>query len=297
MHFGARRRIPGSGASAVGHLSVGSPCREGQTLSRLGACPPMRRRRLGHPVVPIASVGGPRKGASVVAHVSVGHRSRSRDPRHPDGCGSAAVERRPLRCDRERACRLSRRRGRRRRLHGVELDAAWTRSACGAGLHTRLCVSVDLGLPPHLPRAADWSTLQQIESAGVESVPQQDAATAILTLTHESYHLRFDSSDESRVNACALRDFGSVLVNQFAVPQTVEQSQSAPVTATVRVRQAIWRTIHGKRVRRYVYRYVSKTTYVASTVTVANPAYESLVSAAQSFVVSQPPPYNSGTCS
>jgi hypothetical protein len=142
-----------------------------------------------------------------------------------------------------------------------------------------------------------WSTLKQIESAGVESVPQQDAATAILTVTHESYHLRLDSSDESRVNACALRDFGSVLSNQFAVAQTVEQSQSAPVTATVRVRQAIWRTIHGKRVRRYVYRYVSKTTYVSSTVTVANPAYESLVSAAQSFVASQPSPYNSGTCS
>ncbi|MFL5926551.1 MAG: hypothetical protein ACJ77E_06415 [Gaiellaceae bacterium] len=141
-----------------------------------------------------------------------------------------------------------------------------------------------------------WSTLQQIASAGVESVSQQDAAQAILTLTHESYHLRLDSSDEGRVNACALRDFGSVLVNEFAVPQTVEQSRSAPVTSTVRVRQPAWQRIHGKRVRRYVDRYVSKTTYAESTATVANPTYDGLVAAAQSFVASQPPPYNSGTC-
>ena len=62
-----------------------------------------------------------------------------------------------------------------------------------------------------------WSTLLQIDSGGIDSVSRADAAEAILTLTHEAYHQRLYSSDESRVNACALRDFGWVLVNEFGV--------------------------------------------------------------------------------
>ena len=142
-----------------------------------------------------------------------------------------------------------------------------------------------------------WSTLLQIDSGGIESVSRADAAKAILTLTHEAYHQRLYSGDESRVNACALRDFGWVLVNEFGVAQTTQQTVTTPKTSYVRVRHAVWRISKGKRVRRYVYRLVRKTTYASHTVTVLNPTYSELDSAAQTFVASQPPPYNSGTCS
>ena len=142
-----------------------------------------------------------------------------------------------------------------------------------------------------------WSTLLQIDSGGIDSVSRADAAEAILTLTHEAYHQRLYSSDESRVNACALRDFGWVLVNEFGVSQTTQQTVTSPKTSYVRVRHAVWRISKGKRVRRYVYRLVRKTTYTSHTLTVLNPGYGALVSAAEAFVASQPPPYNSGICS
>jgi hypothetical protein len=141
-----------------------------------------------------------------------------------------------------------------------------------------------------------WSTLNQIASSGIDSVSPADSAEAILTLTHEAYHQRLHSGDESRVNACALRDFGSVIENEFGVPALVEQSVTTPVVTQHRVRRAVWRKVQGKRVRRYVYRLVRETTYRDDTAQVANPTYDALVSAAQSFVASQPPPYNSGTC-
>jgi hypothetical protein len=119
---------------------------------------------------------------------------------------------------------------------------------------------------------------------------------AILTLTHEAYHQRLYSGDESRVNACALRDFGSTIQSQFAISPTVEQTVTTPVVSTHRVRQTAWRIVKGKRVRRYVYRLVSQTTYRNDTVVSDNPTYTDLVGAAEAFVASQPPPYNSGTC-
>jgi hypothetical protein len=141
-----------------------------------------------------------------------------------------------------------------------------------------------------------WSTLNQIDSGGIDSVPRADAARAILTLTHEAYHQRLYSGDESRVNACALRDFGSTIQSQFGVSPTVEQTVTTPIVTSHRVRQAVWRTVKGKRVRRYVYRVVSETTYRDDTVVSDNPTYVELVGSAQTFVASQPPPYNTGTC-
>jgi hypothetical protein len=141
-----------------------------------------------------------------------------------------------------------------------------------------------------------WSTLTKIDSGGIDSIPRADAAMAILTLTHEAYHQRLYSGDESRVNACALRDFGSTIQSQFGVSPTVEQTVTTPIVTSHRVRQAAWRTVKGKRVRRYVYRLVSQTTYRNDTVVSDNPTYAELVSSAQTFVASQPPPYNTGTC-
>src|SRR3954452_24866747 len=78
MHFGARRRIPGSGASAVGHLSVGSPCREGkrsQGSARASRCvgdvwdiPLSRSRRS---VVHVKELQLSRMFLSVIALVAV----------------------------------------------------------------------------------------------------------------------------------------------------------------------------------------------------------------------------------
>jgi hypothetical protein len=141
-----------------------------------------------------------------------------------------------------------------------------------------------------------WSTLDKIATGGIDSVSRADAAEAILTLTHEAYHQRLDSGDESRVNACALRDFGSVLESQFNVPASTEQTVTTPVSTQHRVRLAVWRTVKGKHVRRFVYRLVPQTSYREQTVELANPIHDELVAAAQSFVASQPPPYNSGTC-
>jgi hypothetical protein len=141
-----------------------------------------------------------------------------------------------------------------------------------------------------------WSTLTQIDSGGIDSVPRADAARAILTLTHEAYHQRLYSADESRVNACALRDFGSTIQSQFGVAPTVEKTVTTPVVTYHQVRKTVWRTVKGKRVRRYVYRSVPQTTYRDDTVVSDNPTFSELVGSAQTFVASQPPPYNSGTC-
>ena len=141
-----------------------------------------------------------------------------------------------------------------------------------------------------------WSTLTQIDSVGIENVLRPNASMAILTLIHEAYHQRLYSRDESRVNACALRDFGSTIQSQFGVSPTVEETVTTPVVTSHRVRQAVWRTVKGKRVRRYVYRVVSKTTYRDDTVVSDNPTYVELVGSARTFVASQPPPYNTGTC-
>jgi hypothetical protein len=141
-----------------------------------------------------------------------------------------------------------------------------------------------------------WSTLTRIDSGGIDSVARADTAMAILTLIHEAYHQRLYSGDESRVNACALRDFGSTIQSQFGVSPTVEETVTTPVVTTHKVRKAVWRTVNGKRVRRYVYKLVSTTTYRDDTVVSDNPTYGELVGAAQTFVASQPPPYNTGTC-
>ena len=91
-----------------------------------------------------------------------------------------------------------------------------------------------------------WSTLNRIDSGGIESVSRADASMAILTLIHEAYHQRLYSGDESRVNACALRDFGSTIQSQFGVSPTVEETVTTPVVTSHRVRTAVWRTIKAR---------------------------------------------------
>jgi len=141
-----------------------------------------------------------------------------------------------------------------------------------------------------------WSTLNRIDSGGIDSVARSDAAMSVLTLIHESYHQRLYSGDESRVNACALRDFGSTIEGQFGVSPTVEETVTTPVVSTHTVRKAVWRTVKRKRVRRYINKLVSTTTYRDDTVVSDNPTYVELVGAAKSFVAGQPYPYNTGTC-
>lgn len=149
-------------------------------------------------------------------------------------------------------------------------------------------------------------------SSGSPAGNESEFAIAAMTLIHESYHWKLLSTDESAVNACAIRDFGYYVSKNFNVPATLTQTttQRVPrqVTKQVRVTRSVtvkrrvkvkgrW-TTRTKRVR--VTTYVPRTTtvYVTTTTqtTVANPLFQTLVADAQSFYNGQPPPYNSGTC-
>lgn len=127
-----------------------------------------------------------------------------------------------------------------------------------------------------------WDTLEGIESSGASNViPLSAAAGAILQLTHEVYHVKLQSTDEGRVNACALQAFPTILSTYFGVAPTVTQ------TTTTRVRYRV--KVHG----RWVVRYRS----VKTAATIANQAYLRFVAAAKAYYASQPPPYSTGTCS
>jgi hypothetical protein len=144
---------------------------------------------------------------------------------------------------------------------------------------------------------AVWDELEAIESTGLASVPILDrynAAVAIMALTHETFHLRLSSTDEGRVNACALQAFPDVISTYFGVTPTVEQTITT--TTTVRVRHVYYYVrVHGRRVRRV--RLVPKTVTRTSTVQVSNLVYHVLVANARTSYEAQPPPYSTGTCS
>jgi hypothetical protein len=113
-------------------------------------------------------------------------------------------------------------------------------------------------------------------------------AVAIMSLTHEAYHQRLISLDESRVNACALKAFPEVLSREFGVQPTVTTSNSVP--SQVRIRYRV-RYHH-----RWVYRYRWKTVWRSVTSTAPNSVFNEYVADAQDFYSHQPPPYNAGTC-
>jgi hypothetical protein len=138
-------------------------------------------------------------------------------------------------------------------------------------------------------------------------------SVAAMSLIHEAFHWRLFSSDESTVNACALKYFPYYIEKDFNVPSTVTQSttQDLPVTTTTTVPVTHVKVskrrvkVHGKWVTRTkrtkTVTYVTKTetTYVSQpvTTTVANPLFDALVADSADFYGHQPPPYNAGTCS
>ena len=125
-------------------------------------------------------------------------------------------------------------------------------------------------------------------------------AMAIMTLIHEAYHNRLQSSDESAVNACALRDFGYWLSTDFRIPSTVTTTTYAQSRKAYRKRIRIehHRRVSGRMRTWYTHKRVTRyrTVMVPQTAETPNPLYVTLVADAQAFYSSQPPPYNSGTC-
>lgn len=153
-----------------------------------------------------------------------------------------------------------------------------------------------------------WDRLQD----GTQDPVQ--AARAILTFIHESYHNRLLSTDEALVNACALRDFGYWLSRDFQIPETTtttvtvaqQQTQTKQLAYYVRVRVTHHKRLkNGKTRTSYTYKNVrhsktvttTTTTQVPQQQTIPNPLYQALVADAQAFYQSQPAPYNAGTCS
>jgi hypothetical protein len=130
-----------------------------------------------------------------------------------------------------------------------------------------------------------------------------DEAFAVLTLIHESYHYRLFSFDEGRVNACAIRDFPTVISNYFGVAATVTQTSQVEhdVPAYKTMKRTAYVTVKGKRVRRVrLVRIRSgvRVTYTAGPpISVSNPVYAGLVADAQTEYSQQPPPYSTGVCS
>ena len=135
-----------------------------------------------------------------------------------------------------------------------------------------------------------WPTTWKAAASGAEASGSNRYLTsvAIMTLTHEAYHQRLTSGDESRVNACALKAFPDVLTREFGVRPTLTTTNSVP--SRVRVRYRL-RYHH-----RWVYRYRWKTTWQTVTNTTPNPVFQEYVADATDFYSRQPPPYNAGTC-
>ena len=135
-----------------------------------------------------------------------------------------------------------------------------------------------------------WPMLSNAAVSGAErsGSSRYITAVAIMSLTHEAYHQRLISLDESRVNACALNAFPEVLSREFGVQPTVTTSNSVP--SQVRIRYRV-RYHH-----RLVYRYRWKTVWRSVTSTAPNSVFNEYVADAQDFYSHQPPPYNAGTC-
>ena len=169
-------------------------------------------------------------------------------------------------------------------VYGEDDPAAWAQESAGMSVvdptgFTRIDQPVVYLAPPM------WSALEQVETTGVQLPFSLDVPFAILTIVHEAEHQRMRSTDEGRVNACAIAAFPSVLSRDFGIPATVTTTRRRVVYSRRRVR------VHG----RYVTRRVSRT--VSTSVTSANPIYVLLVQEAQEIYATEPPPYSTGVCS
>jgi hypothetical protein len=135
-----------------------------------------------------------------------------------------------------------------------------------------------------------WPTLSKAALSGAESsgASRYMTAVAIMSLTHEAYHQRLTSLDESRVNACALKAFPDVLDREFGVHPTATTTKSVPTRVRVRYRV--------RSHNRWVYRYRWKTISRTVTSTAPNPLFREYVADANDFYTHQPPPYNAGNC-
>jgi hypothetical protein len=135
-----------------------------------------------------------------------------------------------------------------------------------------------------------WPMLSNAAVSGAErsGASRHMTAVAIMSLTHEAYHQRLISLDESRVNACALKAFPEVLSREFGVQPTVTTSNRVP--SQVRIRYRV--RYHHKWVNRYRW----KTVWRSVTSTAPNSVFNEYVADAQDFYSHQPPPYNAGTC-
>jgi hypothetical protein len=156
-------------------------------------------------------------------------------------------------------------------------------------------VSSALGLQA---RAHWWDVLAN------NPAPTYETVVALITFIHEAYHWRLYSADESRVQACAIRDLPYWLENQFRVPSTVQQTQTVPQIVTKQVRESYFVKKRVKRngkwvrvrVRRYRWVTVQETVYVQQVVTVPNPVFLGVVNSANAIHAAEAPPYGGGTC-
>ena len=121
-----------------------------------------------------------------------------------------------------------------------------------------------------------------------------DAAVALLTLDHESQHLRLHSGDEGKVNACAMQDMPRFLAKFVAA--TVQQSVQVPVSYQAQVKYRARVKVRGRWVWRYRSKWVTKVRYESQVQTVTNPAYAAILAASKDVYHHQPPPYSTGTC-
>jgi hypothetical protein len=149
---------------------------------------------------------------------------------------------------------------------------------------------------------SEWPALMQAANGDWSNAYNE--AVAIFDLTHEATHYRLFSTDEGRVNACALQEFPAVLSTYFGVSSTLSQPTQIAHERTVykTVKRTSYVRIHGKRVRHVRLVRVRAGSVVSYTddgppVVVVNPTYLALFTDAESFYASEPPPYSTGTCS
>ena len=137
-----------------------------------------------------------------------------------------------------------------------------------------------------------WRPLLAFAQSSSLTVADYTTAKSILTLTHEAFHHRLYSSDEGRVNACALKAFPDVLTREFGVAPTVTTATTEQVQTRVRVKYRV--RSHGRWVVRY--RWKVRVTYHEVLSTSSNPVFDVLVADAKDFYARQPAAYNTGTC-
>jgi hypothetical protein len=184
-------------------------------------------------------------------------------------------------------------------------------AASGSVLYHRIFLAPQItlalqGILPLNPAGTGTSPIWDRINSG--ALTPHDAAIAILVVIHEAYHYRLNSGDEARVNACALRDMPNYLSSEFRIPATTTTTVQVPQMQTVTKRVPYYVTVvshkkvNGKtltvrtKVRRFKTVTTQTTVIVPQTQTKPNPVFNNIMSEANAFRASQPPPYNAGTC-